>query len=151
MVSGRQVKCCCMEHIIPYPALVKFSSSNRDPSMYLVWWDGNLKGGSRGKVGRGGASGGVTVGVVDVWVFFSIHVMGVSMQPIMLELMCMWWRRYVGWRTKNMTAGGMEIQSWTYEQHGVGFYATEVIWERGCVGICDGIVWRVNEYLGFKV
>lgn len=39
----------------------------------------------------------------------------------------------------------------TYEWHGVGFYATEVIWERGCDEIFGGIAWRMNEYLGFKV
>ena len=43
--------------------------------------------------------------------FFSIYVLGVSKEPIVLELVCMCWRRYVGGRTKNMTAGGMGIQS----------------------------------------
>ena len=36
--------------------------------MYMLWWGGNLRGGggSCGKVGRGGVSGRVNIGVVDV-------------------------------------------------------------------------------------
>ena len=58
----------------PYPALVCLSSSKTDPSVYMLCCGGNLRGGSWGKVGRGGASWGVNVGMVGIWAFFQLRV-----------------------------------------------------------------------------
>ena len=54
--------------------------------MLMICWEGNLRGESWRKVGRGRASGNLSVGMVDVWVIF-MSVLGVS-EPFVLEMVC---------------------------------------------------------------
>lgn len=49
-----------------------------------------LKRGSWGKVGRGGAHGGVNVGVVGVWVLFRATCWKCLGDPCVLEMVCGW-------------------------------------------------------------
>ena len=87
MVSGGQTECWCLGHnSISYWGLVIFFENKSIFICALLGWE--LKDWVVGRVGRGGASGGVSVGMMGVWVGFITSTEGVLVRIYRLWVGC---------------------------------------------------------------